>query len=145
MNNEMIAINYFRNGFNCAQSVLISYKDKMNINEDDLLKISCGFGGGMGRLQNTCGTVIGACMIIGLKYGKYKKEDNEAREKTYRLVREFDAEFKKINKTTNCRELLGCDLLTEEGKKYLKDNNLTEKVCIKCIKCSIKILNRLID
>ena len=78
---EMIAINYFRNGFNCAQSVLASYKDKININEDDLLKISCAFGAGMGRMQETCGAVSGAYMVLGLKYGKYKKDDNETREK----------------------------------------------------------------
>ena len=145
MDHEMIATNYFRNGFNCAQSVLASYKDEVNIKEDDLLKISCGFGAGMARIQDTCGAVSGAYMVIGLKYGKYNKDDNEAREKTYRLVREFDSEFKKINKTTNCKELLGCNLLTEEGKKYFNDNNLIEKICIKCVECSLKILNILVD
>ena len=145
MNNKMKAINYFRSGFNCAQSVLTSYKDEVNMNKDDLLKISCGFGAGMGRMQDTCGAVSGAYMVIGLKYGKYNKDDNKAREKTYRLVREFDSEFKKINKTTNCKELLGCNLSTEEGKKYFNDNNLMEKVCVKCVECSVKILNRLLD
>ena len=145
MNNEMIAMNYFKNGFNCAQSVLASCKDELNMNEEDLLKISCGFGAGMGRMQDTCGAVSGAYMVIGLKYGKCHKDDNKAREKTYRLVREFDSEFKKVHKTTNCKELLGCNLLTEEGNKYFNDNNLLEKVCIKCIESSVKILNTLID
>ena len=138
-------MNYFRNGFNCAQSVLASYKDELSINEDDLLKISCGFGGGMARMQNTCGAVSGAYMVIGSKYGKCNKDDNEAREKTYSLVREFDLEFRKVHKTSNCMELIGCNLLTEEGKKYFKDNNLLEKVCMKCIESSVKILNTLID
>jgi C_GCAxxG_C_C family probable redox protein len=145
MSNEMIAINYFKNGFNCAQSVLASYKDELSMNEKNLLKISCGFGGGMARMQETCGAVSGAYMVIGLKYGKYNKDDNESREKTYRLVREFNSEFKKIFKTTECKELLGCSLLTEEGKKYFKDNNLLEKVCVKCVESSVKILNILVD
>jgi len=143
MNHEMIAINYFENGFNCAQSVLASYKDGVNISEDDLLKISCGFGAGMGRMQDVCGAVSGAYMVIGLKYGKYNKDDIDAQEKTYRLVRKYNSEFKKINKTTNCKELLGCDLLTQEGQKYYIDNDLKEKVCIKCIESSVKILNKL--
>ena len=144
MNNKTTAINYFKNEFNCAQSVLIAYKDETNISENELLKISCGFGAGMGRLQNTCGAVSGAYMAIGLKYGKFNKEDNEAREKTYALVREFDSEFKKIFKTINCIELLGCNLLTEEGKKYFHDNNLRDNICIKCIEESINILDKLL-
>lgn len=99
----------------------------------------------MGMLQDTCGAVSGAYMVIGLKYGKYKKDDNEAQENTFSLVREFDSEFKKINKTTSCKELLGCNFLTEEGTKYFEDNNLKEKICIKCIEYSVKILNRLLS
>ena len=144
MNRGEIAINYFRNGFNCAQSVLSSYKDKINIKEDELLKISCGLGAGMGMLQDTCGALSGAYLVIGLKYGKYKKDDNDAKGKTFRLVREFDSEFKKINKTTSCKELLECNLLTEEGIKYYIDNNLKEKICIKYIECLVKLLNILV-
>ena len=96
-------------------------------------------------LQGTCGAVSGTYMVIGLKYGKYKKDDNEAQENTFSVVGEFDSEFKKINKTTSCKELLGCNLLTEEGMKYFVDNNLKEKICIKCIECSIKLLNILLS
>ena len=144
MSKENIATDSFKNGFNCAQSVLIPFKDEFNISEKDLLKISCGFGGGMGALQKTCGAVSGANMVIGLKYGKYNKEDNEAKDKTYSLVREFDAEFKKIYKTTQCKELLECDLLTEEGKNYFKENNLKEKVCMKCVEDSVKLVNKML-
>lgn len=144
MKNEEIALEYFNNGFSCSQSVLTSFKDQFNINENDLLKISCGFGGGMGRLQETCGAVSGAYMVIGLQYGQYNKDDKEAKEKTYELVREFNTKFKGIYKTTSCRELLGCNLLTEEGQKYYIDNNLRENVCAKCIKDSVKILNELL-
>jgi C_GCAxxG_C_C family probable redox protein len=144
MNKENIATDYFKNGFNCAQSVLIAFKDEFNISEKDLLKISCGFGGGMGGLQKTCGAVSGANMVIGLKYGKCNKEDNEAKDKTYGLVRDFDTEFKKIYKTSQCKDLLGCDLSTEEGKNYFNDNNLKEKVCMKCVEDSVKILNKML-
>lgn len=144
MKNEEIALEYFKNGFNCAQSVLIAFKDNYNINEEDLLKISSGFGGGMGRLQETCGVVSGAYMVIGLRHGKYNKDDCEANEKTYELVREFSSRFKEIHGTTICRELLGCNLLTEEGQNYYKENNLRENVCIKCIKDSVKILNEML-
>lgn len=139
------AVQYFLNGFNCAQAVLTSCSDRTQIHENDLLKISCGFGAGMGRLQGTCGAVTGAAMAIGLKYGNFQNDDSEAKENTYRLIREFDAEFRKINKSTNCMELLGCSLSTPEGRKYFKENNLMEKICVKCVEDAVNILKRMLS
>jgi len=68
----------------------------------------------MGRFGDTCGAVSGAYLLIGLKYGKYLKDDNQAKEKTYALVREFTRLFKERNQTTVCRELLGVDLMTAD-------------------------------
>ncbi|OGI05801.1 MAG: hypothetical protein A2Y40_01500 [Candidatus Margulisbacteria bacterium GWF2_35_9] len=141
---ETTAANYYMNGFNCAQAVLVAYKEELSIPEKELLKISCGFGAGMGRLQNTCGAVSGAYMVIGLKFGKDSKEDNDAREKTYGLVREFDLEFKRKHISSNCKELLNCDLLSEDGQKYFKENNLSETICRKCVVDSVSILNKLL-
>ena len=144
MKKETTAKNYFINGFNCAQSVLITYKEDFHIHENDLLKISCGLGAGMGRLQEICGAVSGAYMVIGLKYGKCNKDDNEAQDKTYGLVREFESKFRKLNKSTKCIDLTGCSLLTDEGRKHYFDNNLREKVCEKCVEDAVKILNKIL-
>jgi len=144
-NKKKIAIDYFKSGLNCAQSTILSFKEMFDLQEEDLIKISSSFGGGMGRLQNTCGAVTGAYIAIGLKYGKNNINSIEEKEKIYSLVRKFDLEFKKLNKTTICRELLGCNLLTKEGNKYFTDNDLTEKICNKCIEDSIKILNKILN
>ncbi len=64
----------------------------------------------MARLSSTCGAVSGAYLVIGLAYGKCQPYDNEAREKTYALIQEFDRQFKLKHGTTNCTELLGVDL-----------------------------------
>lgn len=138
------AIYYFKNGYNCAQSVLISFNDDFKLNETDLLKISCGLGAGMGRLQKTCGAVSGAYLILGLYFGKYLKEDDQSREKTYKLIREFDEKFNNKYKTTDCKTLLNCDLSTEEGKQYFFKNELVDMVCAKCIEDSVKILESII-
>src|SRR4030042_5812413 len=110
MNKEQTGVDYFRNGFNCSQSVLISFAKDFNLDEITALKLSCGFGAGMGRLMETCGAVSGAYMVLGLKYGKHKKEDDQSKDKTYSLVREFDKKFREKLKTTKCGELLNCDL-----------------------------------
>jgi C_GCAxxG_C_C family probable redox protein len=141
---EKESLDYFRNGFNCAQAVFAPFAKENGISETNALKIASGFGGGMGRLQATCGAVTGAYMAIGVKHGKsLGDEGNEKREKTYGLVKIFNSEFIKIFSTTSCRELLQCDLNTEEGKKYAADHKLTEKVCERCVLEAVKIVEKI--
>jgi C_GCAxxG_C_C family probable redox protein len=138
------AINSFNNGFNCAQAVLTAFSKDMGLDDELAFKISCGFGGGMGRLQATCGAITGAYMAIGLKYGKSKKEDLTNQDLTYQQVRDFNDQFIRLHKTTNCRDLLNCDLRTDEGQDFFKKNGLKVKICEKCIKNAVQILETII-
>ena len=61
------AVDLFENKYNCAQSVLTAFGPQFELEPEITLKIACGFGAGMGRLQETCGAVTGAFMVIGLK------------------------------------------------------------------------------
>ena len=112
--NEALAC--FNDGFNCSQSILSTYCEEFGMDKKMALQIACGFGAGMGRQQETCGAVTGAYMLIGLKYGKFIIDDEPAKEKTYALMREFTRLFKERNKTTNCHELLGVDLINGDRK-----------------------------
>ena len=145
MNRKEKAAEYFISGFNCAQSVLAVFKDIIDVPEEQLLKLSCGFGAGMGRMQNTCGAVTGAFMVIGSRYGKSRADDQESAEKTYSMVRQFIEEFEKIHETIQCRELLGCSLLSEDGKKHFSENNLKEKICSRCVSDAVEIAEGMIN
>ena len=134
------AISSFRGNFNCAQSILSSYSDKYGLDKDTALKLATGFGGGMGRMQNTCGAVSGAFMVIGLRYGRGENDDTESRDKTYQLIREFSHRFQKIHGSIICKELLGCDINTDEGRAYYERNDFFEKKCFHYVKDSAKIL-----
>lgn len=79
----------FSQGFACSQAIFSAYATEYGLNNDAALKVSSGFGGGMGRMAQTCGAVTGAYMVIGLKYGAVSGQDQEAKQKTYRQVREF--------------------------------------------------------
>lgn len=130
MNISEKAENKFREGYNCAQAVLWSYADKVNLDRDLALRISSGFGGGMGRKQEVCGAVSGAIMVLGMMYGRGENENREKQEKTYAKVREFIDKFEAKFKTVNCKTLLdGCELLTAEGQEMFKNKNLKEKCC----------------
>jgi len=63
------AVSCFADGFSCSQSIVSTYGTEFGVDREKALKISTGFGGGMGRLGGTCGAVTGAIMVIGLKYG----------------------------------------------------------------------------
>ena len=138
------AISSFRGDFNCAQSILSSYATEFELDKDTALRIATGFGGGMGRMQNTCGAVSGAFMVIGLKFGMGESGDTEAREKTYQVIREFTNRFQEIHGSIVCKELLGCDINTPEGKDYYDRNDFFEKKCFQYVKDSAMILENML-
>lgn len=137
------AIETFRGGLNCAQAVLTAYSEELHFDREMAVNVSCGFGGGMGRMQEKCGAVTGSFMVLSIYAGSKYQNNIDKKEKSYPLIREFNSRFIQLNKSTECRAILNCDIQTEEGHKYAKENNLFEKVCEKCIKDSISIIDEL--
>jgi C_GCAxxG_C_C family probable redox protein len=143
MNKSEIAIAKFMSGYSCAQSVIYGYAEDLEISKNIALKISNGFGSGMGKKQEVCGTISAAIMIIGLLYGRGENGVKEEHEDTYFKVRELIDKFKEKFGTINCKELLsGCDLSTVVGQKQFVQNSLYEK-CSECIIFVYSILNKL--
>lgn len=137
------ALNSFHSGLNCAQAVLAAYTETYKIDSSLALSIATGFGGGMGRLQETCGAVTGAFMVLGVHNCKKYSDNADRKANTYAMVQEFDRKFKAIHHTTSCKTLLGCDLKTEEGQRMHKELNQHETVCSKCISDAVSIVEEL--
>ena len=135
------AVACFKGGFNCAQAVFSTYCGEFGVDMESALRISCGFGGGMGRLQETCGAVSGAYMLIGLKYGQTAENDKAAKEKTYALVREFAGRFEERNGTTNCRGILGVDLIN--GDKQVASERV-KALCPKMVRDAAEIVGEML-
>ena len=126
------ALEAFKSGFNCSQSVFAAYCDLFDVDETKAVQIGAGFGAGIGRLQKTCGAVSGAVMLIGLRY--YDESDTgKSKGLTYEKVREFISKFEEKNGTVSCLDLLGVDLSTEEGARTAKETGLFETKCEKFI------------
>jgi len=138
------AVSLFKQGFNCAQAVLAIYGKKFGLEHDTALKLASGFGGGMGAMGQTCGAVTGAFMIIGLKYGGTSSSDEEVKINTYKLIRKFAERFKSRNGTTICKELLGCDISTEEGLRTAKEKDLFSTICPKLVQDAAEILEEMV-
>jgi C_GCAxxG_C_C family probable redox protein len=106
-----LAREYFMKGYNCSQSVAAAWCDEVGLDLDTALKISCGFGGGMGRMREVCGACSGAFMILGMMYGTEDGKDAAGKKKMYEIIQRFAARFKEENDFDSiiCRELLGMD------------------------------------
>lgn len=100
----------FRDGYNCAQSVVLAFKDKFDMNEEQLTKIASSFGGGMGRLREVCGAVSGMFMIVGATDGYAEPKAGDAKAEHYARIQELAHRFEDKNGSIVCRELLGLTL-----------------------------------
>jgi C_GCAxxG_C_C family probable redox protein len=141
MNHIDLALSRFAEGFNCSQAVFSSYAQGMD--EEIALKIASGFGGGMGRMADTCGAVTGAMMVLGLRFGG-TTPDREAKERVYAKIREFAERFKARNGSLVCRDLLGCDIGTHEGYEAAKERSLLTTMCPKFVRDAAEVLEEML-
>ena len=144
MNHADSAASVFGQGLSCSQAVFSAYATEHGLDRNAALKVSAGFGGGMGRMGHTCGAVTGAYMVIGLKYGAVSGQDREAKERTYRAIREFAEKFKVLNGSLVCKDLLGCDISTADGFDKMKSLGLHQKVCTKLVRDACEILDEML-
>ena len=113
------AAELFITGFSCAQSVTAAFCEEYDMEMETGLKIACPLGGGCG-LGELCGAISGGAIIVGLKYGQYDLADNESKANCRAKRDEFVDKFIEKNESATCRELLGVDILTEEGEEEYK-------------------------
>lgn len=109
-----LAVNYYKQGFSCSESVIKAAIDE-GFCDKTLLAIATAFSGGMSS-GCLCGAVAGAQMVIGYNFGKQniKGNDELARAK----AKEFIDEFKKNHKATCCKVLTaGLEFGTPERKQ----------------------------
>ena len=94
-------------GYNCCQAVVLAYNDIFGIDDETAAAMSSGFGGGMGRMREVCGSVSGMVMLAGLIRPATDPTVKDRRTANYALVQEMAGEFKGINGSIVCKELLG--------------------------------------
>lgn len=144
MSNIERAVAYFDKGFNCAQSVCTAFAEQLGVDRETALKISSGFGGGMGRMAGTCGAVTGAFMALGIKYGP-SQPSPEAKAKMYERIREFAERFTARHNALECRELLGYDMSIAEEREKIKAEKLTSDICPQIIRDTAEILEEMMQ
>lgn len=139
MTHKEKANQYFSDKFHCSQAVLASFAEELGITEEQALKLGACFGSGM-RKGEVCGACTGALMVLGLKYGHFKKADMESRSRANTVNDRFLDEFRKRNGSYICNELLECDISTPEGAAYAIENKLFTDFCPKMVASAVEII-----
>lgn len=101
----------FLSGYNCAQSVVAAYAEQLGLTVEQAARLASGFGGGIGRLRETCGAVSGMVLVASVLQGYESPTDQEGKKRTYAMIQELVETFRTKNGSILCRDLLG-----EEGK-----------------------------
>ena len=94
-------------GYNCCQAVVLAYNAVFGLDDKTAACIASGFGGGMGRMREVCGSVSGMVMLAGLIKPATDPSIKDWRTANYALVQEMAGEFRAINGSIVCKELLG--------------------------------------
>lgn len=137
------ALSRFAQGCNCSQAVASTFAGDFGLDQETVMKIASGFGGGMGRMGQACGAVTGAFMILGLKFAPASM-DREAKEQVYQRVREFARQFQERHGSIACRDLLDCDLSTPEGMRKNKEEKRSATICPGLVRDAVEILEKML-
>jgi len=133
----------FLGGNNCSQSVLLPFLDELELDRKTALQMAAGFGGGMGRMQYTCGAVTGSVMVLGLVEAARRGEEG-LKPRSYEKVKEFFKRFEAEHGTSSCKELTGCDFGSEEGSAAFREEGVMEKICAPCVRRAVEIVEDLL-
>lgn len=135
------AVELFKKGYNCSQSVCAAFADMYGYTEEQALKMSASFGGGIGRMRMTCGAACGMFLLAGLETGCTDGANREGKEANYRLVQQLADKFVQENGSLICAELLRLD-----RKKYdnptpeaRTDEYYKKRPCVQTVETAARI------
>ena len=120
MNRADKAEELFRKGYNCSQSVFAAFADELHMSVEEAARIASPFGAGFGKLREVCGAVSGMTLAAGYLKGYDDPSDYESKKQLYALIQKMCAEFKELEGTLICRELLGLEKGEDLGEPAVR-------------------------
>jgi C_GCAxxG_C_C family probable redox protein len=131
------------NHLNCAQAVMRCALLAMD-QDSELTGVGGYLGGGMVRMGQVCGALSGTAVALGLRDQLGTQEGSKAAASIFdwlqELTRKFEAEFGAVT----CRELLGCDISTQEGFRDAKRSQATRR-CPEYVSWTCDRLGEILD
>lgn len=124
---------YFKGGYNCAESVFLTFRELLAPEIDpSMVKLMTGFGGGVGQSGCMCGALTGAIAALNMKIGRTSNE--VSRDYAYEIAKEFSERFSEKFGATCCRVLNPYSFTSKEHKiNCLKITGTTSKMLMEFI------------
>ena len=131
----------FHQGFNCSQAVFAACADIYGIEDEALaLRLAASFGGGIGRMRQTCGAACGMFLLAGLQNGSAIPGDAEGKKNNYTLVQDLAAKFQAENGSLICSELLGIAPKPQEPTPEARTEAYYQKrPCVEMVASAVRI------
>lgn len=140
------AVELFKEGYNCAQSVVGAWADLYDIDPQMLIKLATSFGAGIGRMRETCGAACGMFILAGLEAGCTDPKNPSGKSENYKVIQKLAADFKMANGSINCGELLGLREIREECITHIPQERTPEyykkRPCVEMVESGARIFGK---
>lgn len=138
---------YFLNGYNCAQAVAMAFADLMEMDIYTAARLTSGFGGGMARMREVCGSISGLTFVMSSLYGYGDASETDSKKKLYGEIQQLAEEFRAQNGSIVCRELLGLSIKGADSPEPAPRTQVyyKKRPCHELVWCSADILERYIN
>ncbi len=140
------AADYFLEGYNCSQSVFLAFADRYGLDRETALRLSCTFGGGMGRMRQVCGAVSGMALVCGLETGNTDPKDRQKKTENYGQMRKLAEAFREKHGSIVCGELLALSAREKQREGAAPSERTAEyykkRPCRELVRCAAEILER---
>lgn len=137
----------FLKGYNCSQSVFCAFAEDYDIPFELALKLSASFGGGIGRMRETCGAFCGAAMVLGMETGQTNADNAEEKQRNYQTVQQAAEMFREMNGSIKCSELL--QLRKDAQITSVPDARTAEyyrqRPCLRMVDSAVEIVENLLS
>lgn len=136
-----LAVEQFRVGYNCAQSVLLAYADLYPIEIETIKKIGAPLGGGVSRLREICGAVSAMSVILGLEKSVVDPTDEKGKTDLYDTVQHAAFQYKERMGSYICADLLAIKRVPQPPRP--DDRNAAyyaQRPCAYCVAVAAEIL-----
>jgi C_GCAxxG_C_C family probable redox protein len=126
---------------NCCQAIARVFGPEVGLDEKSAVRAGCAFSGGIGRSGKVCGAVTGAVLVLGFKANEDEADTQKAMEDSIDLVDTFMTRFTESHGSLDCKDLLGLDLSTEEGRRINDEDHVSAITCPAFVRTAAQILD----
>jgi len=126
---------YFREGYNCAESIFKTFRPLLAPDIDEsVVRLFTGFGGGYGHAGCTCGALAASVAVLGMVKGRVTSR-MEDRDPAYEIAKEFHDKFEEKFGATCCRVL----------NEHPYDSKEHLRTCLKITGNTAKLLSEFLE